>query len=104
MESFRVMDLPRELRDNIYEHCLVVPGDIVHYPEYYSHDRITDYKDRKLTGFLSLLYVSKQVYEEASPIFYSKNTFRITATGTDLRNGGLVEKSVNVSGPTTVAV
>ena len=103
MDSFRIMDLPRELRDNIYEHCLVVPFNIIHYPEYYRLHRSTDYKDRKFTDFLSLLYVSRQVHEEAAPIFYSKNTFRVTATVADLRNGGIVEEEVIVSTPTTVA-
>ena len=69
------MGLSRKLRDRIYKYCLVVPGNIVHYPEYYSHDKLNDYNDRKLTGFLSLLYVSKQIHDEAAPIFYGKNTF-----------------------------
>lgn len=97
MRSFRFLDLPLDLRSSIYTLCLVVPGNVVHYPEYYSHDKLSDYKDRKLMDFLSLLYVSKQVHEEAAPIFYGQNTFRVTATAMDLKKGGILEKSVEVS-------
>lgn len=97
MKFFRFMALPLELRENIYKYCLVVPGNIVHYPDYYSYDKILGYKDAKLTDFLSLLFLSKQIHEEAAAIFYAKNSFRITATAMDLKTGRMVDSSVYVS-------
>ena len=97
MRYFRLMALPVELRNNIYEYCLVIPGNIVHLPESYSYDRILDYKNRKLTDFLSLLFLSKRIHDEAAPIFYGKNSFRVTATVMDLRTGGILDRSADVS-------
>ncbi|KAB2578051.1 hypothetical protein DBV05_g3410 [Lasiodiplodia theobromae] len=110
MEPFRLLDLPRELRDVIYEHMVVcgtvyiIPGDCwkpeqekrnghprawqlhtrqvrrttylrsTHAPGgYYSyHDpHYTDVERVNVSVFL----VNRQVYQEASAIYYKKNTF-----------------------------
>ncbi|KAK0658479.1 hypothetical protein DIS24_g4726 [Lasiodiplodia hormozganensis] len=110
IEPFRLLDLPRELRDVIYEHMVVrgtvyiIPGDCwkpeqekrdghprawqlhtrqvrrttylrtTHAPGgYYSyHD--PHYTDVERVN-VSIFLVNKQVYHEASAIYYKKNTF-----------------------------
>jgi len=68
-----ILDLPLELRREIYRHCLIRKGFIDAYfvliDEYsFSEWGIRDNKK-------SLLLVSKQISEEASEILYGENTF-----------------------------
>ncbi|KAI4213284.1 MAG: hypothetical protein LQ351_004025 [Letrouitia transgressa] len=58
--------LPLEIRLCIYEHVLVVTSPVT----ICTHPRSPDLK-------LSLLLTCRQIYNEAHPIFYSKNTFKI---------------------------
>ena len=84
MDSFPFMKLPREIRDKVYSCCLMVEGHITPYPEYYRYRRNLDYKGDKLRSFIGILSVSELVHDEAAPIFYGKNTFRISAMMKDL--------------------
>ena len=94
VEQFPFMDLPREIRDMIYEACLAFDGAIfvrdqrteeTHGTPFYPRQR-QDF-DRRMSSIeasttapeRNLFYVSKQVYEEALPIFYSNNTFELTS-------------------------
>ena len=66
--SFPFLDLPGELRNKIYRMCLVGPS------QYTVNLR---FPPRTAS---SLLCVSKQVFLEASSIFYAENVFRFPAT------------------------
>ena len=88
--------LPREIRDIIYEICLVCDGEIIpvpdkHQKEWSSHDtstfvaiRGTAYvgvckEARSELNMLSagLLYTNHKLGAEAAEIFYGKNTFHL---------------------------
>ena len=70
------------------------------YPEYSACPQHVNYKTSKLRIwrnlnkhqvklrlFIGLLSVSRAVHQEAAPIFYGKNTFRITPMARDLAYG-----------------
>jgi len=61
--------LPPELRDQIYELCLLYPKAI--HPGYY-------FNFQRWHIAVKLFYVSKAVHREASSFFYSKNCFDLT--------------------------
>lgn len=97
MASFVFMKLPRELRNKVYCVCLMVEGHVTPYPEWYCHDDSLDYKGDKITSFLPLLRVSRDIRQEASPIFFGKNVFRMTSRAEDLKYGGVVSQGFGVS-------
>lgn len=78
------LDLPREVRDIIYEYCLVVKGEIVPYPACYEFPRLgqcqplnqRDYMRRRPD--VALLQVNQQFNEETSPILYGRNLWRLS--------------------------
>ena len=90
------MKLPIEIRNMIYEYCLVVSGQIVPYAENYERDTAQDYTGEKPT--IGLLAVDKTIRTEAASIFYGKNVWRVTARVTDLADGStttnLLAKSI----------
>jgi hypothetical protein len=66
-KPFRFLALPVEIRLQIYEAVLRV-------------DRTIDlgaYNHAKVTPLLGLFFVCRQAYEEAYPVFYGINTFRL---------------------------
>ena len=88
------MELPREVRDMIYEACLAFDGAIffkdqrtqeTDEPPFYPREReefdcrMPLIEASTTAPKRNLLYVSKQIYEEALPIFYRKNTFEFTS-------------------------
>ena len=80
MEShFRLLDLPRELRDNIYSH-LVVCGRIL--TSWNQEKQMCEFYDsRDATGaycdppWLTIFQSNHQVYSEAMAVFYCQNVF-----------------------------
>lgn len=73
-QYFRFLELPREIRDAIYESCLVVGRVLIKKPACIVID------DMRLDApssrpDLQLLLCSKQVYHEAVEIYLSKNLF-----------------------------
>ncbi|CAL8574155.1 hypothetical protein XPA_000125 [Xanthoria parietina] len=79
------LSLPREIRDMIYEICLVVNGEIVPYPAEYEYPRYKpehlteqrrNYMDRKPD--VALLQVNKEIREETCPILYGRNLWRMS--------------------------
>lgn len=73
---------PREIRDMIYELCLCVDGILDPYPEWFTSDHIPKIKGRKPE--VALLALNKQIRDEALPILFGKNTWRITAKKVNL--------------------
>lgn len=71
------LDLSREIRDMIYELCLVVDEVIIPYNELYPLDAV-DLGFRKNMAAVALLCVCKIVESEAAEVLYGKNTWRIT--------------------------
>jgi len=68
--KFRFLDLPSEIRDRIYEHVFLEPHTVDLSPE----------NRKNLAPRLELLQVSRQIYNEAYPVFYGRNTFRVFPT------------------------
>jgi hypothetical protein len=64
---FRFFDLPAELRLRVYELLLVLPQTLDLDPE----------NARTVAPHLRLLCTSRQLHDEASRVFYSRNTFRV---------------------------
>lgn len=72
------LSLSREIRDMIYTLALVMDDVIVPYNEYYPL-KDEEMGFRKNLPTVALLGASKLIEAEAAPIFYGKNTFRITS-------------------------
>ena len=100
MAPFPLTKLPAELRNKIYACCLMVEGHIKPYPEYsacpqhvnYNRSKLRIWRNLnkhppKLRLFIGILFVSRVVNQEAAPIFYGKNTFRITSMARNLAYG-----------------
>lgn len=69
------MDLPREIRDIVYEKALCVKGSLAPYKEGY---HVPDDYDGPAPA-LTILATSKQIRDEALPVLYGKNTWRVTS-------------------------
>ena len=93
LDQFPLMDLPREVRDMIYEACLAVNGAIFVREQrprgliaYTFKRRQREDFDRRMLSIQSsataesrdIFYVSKQIRDEAVAIFYRKNRFEFT--------------------------
>ncbi|KAL8643853.1 MAG: hypothetical protein Q9226_008079 [Calogaya cf. arnoldii] len=79
--SFPFLRLPGELRNQIYELCLVVDGTINPYPAQYQDNLIVPKGQSKPS--VALLRVSKLVKAEAQPILYGRNTWLHNQTCTN---------------------
>lgn len=83
MPSF--LDLPREIRDQIYSHCLLVNGEVVAHPAYFEEQSIFG-DDGLSRPVFALLCVSRQIHQETATIVYGQNTWHIpNTTRLDLR-------------------
>ncbi|KAI4272829.1 MAG: hypothetical protein LQ337_005045 [Flavoplaca oasis] len=71
--SFPFLRLPAEIRNQIYELCLVVDGTINPYPVHYQDSRVVPEGQSKPS--VALLRVSKQIKAEARPIYHGRNTW-----------------------------
>ncbi|CAO1602201.1 MAG: hypothetical protein LQ349_008599 [Xanthoria aureola] len=80
--SFPFLQLPAEIRNQIYELCVVVDGTINPYPAP-SYDRpiVTKGQSKPL---VALLRVSKLVNAEARPILYGRNTWHLNLNCVDI--------------------
>lgn len=70
------LDLPTELREMIYEYCLIVEGQINPYPTEYEKQELMRPFPRKPD--VSLLQVNKLIRAEAGIILYGKNLWRLS--------------------------
>ncbi|KAL8834390.1 MAG: hypothetical protein Q9176_007527 [Flavoplaca citrina] len=76
-EPFRFLDLPLEIRNIVYEYCLVVPGEIVPYPS--SAEAIFEAMNTQCEKpTVALLQVSRQVGDESRGFLYGKNLWRLS--------------------------
>lgn len=90
LEQFPLMELPREVRDMIYEACLSFDGAIFVRDKGFRSTIEFSFRPREREDFdgrmssiepsataqgRNLFYVSKRIHDEAFPIFYRKNTF-----------------------------
>lgn len=73
---FRFMDLPRELRINIYEE-LVVVGKIFYTPHWYTVSQSVRFEDHNKfrKPMLTILRVSHSVSKEAEEVYLTKSLF-----------------------------
>ena len=93
--------LPREIRDHIYEHCLVYDGEIDPFPDKplwehaehpWRHERLV-FGDFSIGAFaienkpcVALLSVNSKIRDEAASTLFGKNTWRLSA-GTFAEDG-----------------
>ena len=88
--------LPREIRDHIYEHCLIADEEIVPFPckqrrtrweipkgGLALEHRHLDRKEARKILSLGLLRVNRQISDEAAQIYYSRNFFRLSRFDVD---------------------
>ncbi|KAK5714282.1 hypothetical protein LTR17_017288 [Elasticomyces elasticus] len=76
VKPFRLLDLPRELRDAIYSYATVVDEHLLLSGPCMHEDRITAVQP-------AITRVNRQARQEALPIFYSDNTFEAHITDSD---------------------
>jgi hypothetical protein len=87
-KRFNFLELPREIRDQIYNCCLVTDFEIVMHPEEYEISDVPSFwVDSQ--PCVSLLQLNQQVYQETFPVFYGKNIFRMP---TDIRYNTTYQK------------
>ena len=75
-QPFRFMDLPAEMRVEIYK-SLVVVGKVSYTPDWYELENSARFKDLDTTPVpsLTILRVSKVVHEEAEDVYLTQNIF-----------------------------
>jgi hypothetical protein len=77
-QHFRFLDLPRETRDEIYDHALCSfsrhrgPYSVEQYARVYAG---AEFEERCFLGTVDLLLVNKQIYEEGHDFMLKKNLF-----------------------------
>lgn len=71
---FPFLSLPPELRTVIYDHCLIIPGEIVPYPGIAEEEDEVEFEKPTI----ALLEVSRLIRAEARPSLYSKNIWRLS--------------------------
>lgn len=83
--GFRILDAPREVRDKIYEHVLkvYVPAAELHRP--------APAFERPNTA---ILYINRQINEEASRIFATSNKFVCVKTNVKCLISGCRPKAI----------
>ena len=76
-EYFRFLDIPLEIRNIVYEYCLIVPGEIVPYPS--SWEAIFEAMNTQCEKpTVALLQASHQVRDESRGFLYGKNLWRLS--------------------------
>ncbi|KAI4265491.1 MAG: hypothetical protein L6R38_009384 [Xanthoria sp. 2 TBL-2021] len=74
---FRFLDVPPEIRNIVYEYCLVIPGEIVPYPS--DFERQSEMMTIKYeTPTVALLQVNHQIRDEARVYLYGHNLWRLS--------------------------
>ena len=77
------LSLSREIRDLIYEYCLVIKGAINPYPTPYEKYSIVEPIDRKLD--VALPGINRLILEEAATMLYLYNVWCLTVLHRDPR-------------------
>lgn len=77
------MDLPLEVRNIIYEYCLLKNSTLVPFKEFYPL-RPKDLAFRKDLPTVALLQVNKTIEAEAAATLYGKNVWRVTVEVTHI--------------------
>lgn len=73
-EPFRFVDLPAEIRNQIYRYILIYHTQPVQIDKFYGGPTLND---------LAIIFTNRLIYSEAMPIFLSDNTFAITGQRRD---------------------
>lgn len=75
--------LPREVRDQIYEYCLLYKGELTPYPTWYDKEDRDGGLDQDMPC-VALLRVCRTIRVEAEHVLYSKNVWKVS----DVRSMG----------------
>jgi len=78
-QTFDFMKLPRELRNLVYELCVVVGNIYIAMPTKFSREDMRCQQPRDAPATTSLFAVNKQVRHEALELYLARNHFIITA-------------------------
>lgn len=77
-----ITGIPVELRLKIYRLVLLVGGVINPYPSYFQGKQKVE--GEQALPQVALVHTCRQVYDEAIPILYGENSFRLNVTSADL--------------------
>jgi len=69
--------LPREIRDEIYEYCLLFDGELIPYPTLYDREDGETNQGQEMPC-TALLALNQTIRAEAEHVLYSKNTWRMS--------------------------
>lgn len=86
-QSFDFMKLPRELRNLVYELCVVVGNIYIAMPAKYYRADMRCQQPRDAAAATSLFAVSKQIRHEALELYLSRNHFILTTADTESSTG-----------------
>ena len=75
----RFLDLPREIRHTVCEHCLVVSYELNPHPTKYERKEM--HRSHSQKPDTALLETNKQVRAEAATVFYGKNVWHVSPQG-----------------------
>jgi hypothetical protein len=78
-QAFDLLKLPRELRNLVYEICVVVGNVYIAMPAKFDREDMHCQQPRDAAATTSLLAVNKQIRHEVLELYLSQNHFIITA-------------------------
>ncbi|KAI4182139.1 MAG: hypothetical protein LQ346_006643 [Caloplaca aetnensis] len=79
--TFRLLSLPPEIRNLIYDHSLIVSQEIIAYPSRAEEEEVEEQGTSATSSHfpnLALLLTNRQIWQEARPCLYGKNIWRLS--------------------------
>ncbi|KAJ5804777.1 uncharacterized protein N7518_001080 [Penicillium psychrosexuale] len=92
------LSLPVEVRNEVYKYVLTVPDTIYLFQD--PGGPVQSFEPQKPYRWLALLYINRQIYDEAKVVLYGTNHFTLQEVETMQSEGGLLKSFLNCIGPT----